>query len=121
MKVEDFQELKSQGIEAFKKRNFKEANKQFVKALSLKDDKVVYLYLAYTQMNLGEPTKLKETLEQAIKAFPEEIRFYRIYAKHLASSGETEAALFLVEKGLKIDPDDANLKFMKDYLKGKEK
>ena len=119
MKVEDFQELKSQGIEAFKKRNFKEANKQFVKALSLKDDKVVYLYLAYTQMNLGEASKLKETLERAIKAFPEEIRFYRIYAKHLASAGETKAALSLVEKGLKIDPDDSNLKFMKEYLKGK--
>ena len=115
-KTEDFQELKSQGIEAFNKREFKEANKQFIKALSLKDDKVVYLYLAYTQMNLGETSKLKETLEKGIKAFPEEIRFYRIYAKHLASTGETKAALSLVEKGLKINPDDSNLKFMKEYL-----
>ena len=89
--------------------------------MSLKDDKEVYLYLIYTQMNLGEESKAESTLEKGIETFPYEVRFYQIYVKHLASAGETKAALSLVEKGLKIDPDDSNLKFMKEYLKGKEK
>jgi len=58
-------------------------------------------------------------LEKGLKVFPEEVRLYRIYAKHLAAAGEKKKALSLVEKGLKIAPDDTNLKFMKEYLEGK--
>ena len=112
----DFQELKSKGINAFKERKFKEANTFFTEALSVKDDREVYLYLAYTQMNLGENSKLGKTLEKGRKVFPEEVRLYRIYAKHLAATGEKKKALSLVEKGLKIAPDDTNLKSMKEYL-----
>ena len=115
----DFKELKSKGIHAFKERKFKEANTFFTKALSVKDDREVYLYLAYTQMNLGEDSEAEKTLEKGLKVFPEEVRLYRIYAKHLAAKGEKEKGLSLVEKGLKIAPDDANLKFMKEYLEGK--
>jgi len=115
----DFQELKSKGINAFKEREFKEANTFFTKVLSVKDDREVYLYLAYTQMNLGEDSEAEKTLEKGIEVFPEEIRLYRIYAKHLAAAGEKKKAISLVEKGLKIAPDDTNLKFMKEYLQGK--
>jgi len=112
----DFNELKSRGINAFKERKFKEANTFFTKALSVKDDREIYLYLAYTQMNLGEDSEAEKTLEKGLKVFPEEVRLYRIYAKHLAATGEKKKALSLVEKGLKIAPDDTNLKFMKEYL-----
>ena len=115
----DFQELKSKGINAFKERKFKEANTFFTKALSVKDDREVYLYLAYTQMNLGKDSEAEKTLEKGLKVFPEEVRLYRIYAKHLAAAGEKKKALSLVEKGLKITPDDTNLKFMKEYLEGR--
>jgi len=115
----DFKELKSKGINAFKERKFKEANTFFTKALSVKDDREVYLYLAYTQMNLGKDSEAEKTLEKGLKVFPEEVRLYRIYAKHLAAAGEKKKALSLVEKGLKIAPDDTNLKFMKEYLEGK--
>lgn len=115
-KAPDFQELKSKGIDAFKERKFKEAKTFFTKALSVKDDREVYLYLAYTQMNLGEDSEAEKTLEKGLKVFPEEVRFYRVYAKHLAATGEKKKALSLVEKGLKIAPDDTNLKFMKEYL-----
>ena len=118
-KVPDFKELKSKGIDAFKARKFKDADKVFKEALSVRDDKDVYLYLAYTQMNLGQKSNLEKTLRKGLEAFPDEVRFYRIYAKHLASSGQTEKAVSIIEKGLKVAPDDANLKFMKDYLKGK--
>jgi len=115
----DFQELKAKGIEAFKEKKFEEANKSLTRALSKKDDKEVYLYLAYTQMNLGEKSKLEKTLEKGIKVFPEEVSLYRIYVKHLAATGKKKKALLLVERGLKIAPNDANLKFMKEYLEGK--
>jgi len=115
----DFGKFKAQGIEDFKKRKFKEANKNLTKALSLKNDKEIYLYLAYTQMNLGQKPKLEKTLEKGIEAFPKEVRFYQIYAKHLAAAGETEKALSLIKKALKIEPDNKNLEFMREYLEGK--
>jgi len=115
----DFGRFKAQGIEDFKKRKFKEANKNLSKALLLKDDKEVYLYLAFTQMNLGEKEELEKTLNKGIKAFPKQVRLYEIYARHLATEGQTEKALSMIKKGLKIDPKNRKLEFMKEYLKGK--
>jgi tetratricopeptide (TPR) repeat protein len=118
---EGFEEFKAQGIKAFKKRNFKEASEQLGKAASLKSDKQVYLYLAYAQMSLGKEAELEKTLEKGIEAFPGETRFYQVYAKHLAAKGKTDKALSLVERALKKNPDDSNLKFLKDYLQGMKK
>jgi len=111
--------MKSKGIAAFKEKRFKDADGLFRKALSIRDDKDVYLYLAYTQINLGQSSKAEKTLEKGLKAFPQEVRLYRIYAKYLASSGQTQKAVSIVKKGLQIAPDDSNLKFMNDYLKGR--
>ncbi len=116
-----FEKSKARGIAAFKNRKFKEANTHLSRALSLKDDKEVYLYLAYTQMSLGQKPNLEKTLENGIKAFPKEVRLYQIYAKHLTATGETEKALSLVKKGLQIDPSNKNLQFMKEYLEGMKK
>ena len=85
-------------------------------ALSLRKDKEVYLYLAYAQMELGNEEELEKTLKNGIAAFPDEARLYQIYAKYLSSKGDVEKALTLVDQGLKANPDDKNLKMMKDYL-----
>ena len=113
----NFSDVKAAGIDAFKKRDFKKAEGLLKKALSLKQDKESYLYLAYTQMNLGNEEELEKTLKSGIAAFPDEARLYQIYAKYLSSKGEVEKALTLVDQGLKANPDDKNLKMMKDYLK----
>jgi tetratricopeptide (TPR) repeat protein len=118
---ERFDKLKSQGIEAFKKKDFKEASKDFSEALSMKDDREAYLYQAYTQMNLGDNPGLEKTLERGIKAFPEEVRLYQVYVRHLASTGEIEKAMSLVKKGLEMKPGDRNLNFLKEYLEGMKK
>ena len=115
----DFEDFKVQGIEAFKKRKYKEANKHLTKALALKKDKDVYLYLAYTQMNLGEKTKVEKTLENGLRDFPKEVKLYQIYVKHLSAAGENEKALSLIKKALKIEPGNKNLEFMREYLEGK--
>jgi tetratricopeptide (TPR) repeat protein len=116
----DFGKFKARGIEDFKKRKFKEANKNLSKALLLKDDKEVYLYLAFTQMNLGEKEELEKTLDKGIKAFPNQVRLYEIYARHLSTEGQTEKALSLIKKGLKIDPKNTKLEFLKQYLEERQ-
>ena len=114
--AEDFRNLKASGIDAFKKRDLKKAQGMFEKALSLRKDKEVYLYLAYTQMELGNEEPLEITLKSGIEAFPDEARLYQIYAKYLSSKGDVKKALTVVDQGLKSNPDDKNLKMMKDYL-----
>ena len=52
--AERFQKQKNAGINAFKDRKFGDAYQALEKALSLKEDREVYLYLAYTQMIMGD-------------------------------------------------------------------
>jgi Flp pilus assembly protein TadD len=113
---EDFEELKARGIEGFQNRQYQEASTELTKALSLKKDRGVYLYLAYAQMGLKQTVEAEETLSQAIAAFPGEPRFYQLYARHLAEKGDTKGALSMVEKGLKAAPDNAGLKSLKEIL-----
>ncbi|MDZ7697875.1 MAG: hypothetical protein U5R49_13440 [Deltaproteobacteria bacterium] len=111
-----FDTLKAEGIDAFKRREFKQAEETLSKALSQKEDNEVYLYLAYTEMNLKQEARLEATLDKGIAAFPQDVRLYQLYVKHLASVGETEKALSMVRKALELDPDNQNLIFMRDYL-----
>ena len=114
--AKDFIRLKVAGIDAFKKRDFKEAERLFKDALSVGQDKGTYLYLAYAEMNIGDEEALKKTLESGIAAFPNESRFYQTYAKYLSSKGEIKEALSFVDRGLKAKPNDRNLQMMKEYL-----
>ncbi len=112
----DFQENKSKGIEAFTQRKFGEAHQFLTAALSLKEDGEVYLYLAYTQMILGEEEESEKTLEKGIKAFPYEVKLYEVYAKSLASKGKKAEAIVLLEKAITMNPDNKTLRIMKDSL-----
>ncbi|MFO7599064.1 MAG: hypothetical protein R6X27_04555 [Candidatus Desulfacyla sp.] len=113
-----FQEYKKKGVEAFAQRKFGDAYQALNKALSLKDNREVYLYMAYTQMILGEEKMLDKTLAKGIEAFPYEVKLYQIYAKHLTARGKTEEALAMVNRALKMNPDDETLKTMKASLTG---
>ncbi|EFK06869.1 tetratricopeptide repeat protein [delta proteobacterium NaphS2] len=116
MMAEHFRSLKSAGIEAFKNRRFGDAHQALQKALSLKEDREVYLYLAYTQMILGDASASEETLEKGIAAFPYEVRLYQVYARQLAARGENEKALKLVDRALQMSPDDPTLKVIRQNL-----
>jgi hypothetical protein len=111
-----FQEYKKKGVEAFALRKFGDAYQALDKALSLKDDRDVYLYMAYTQMILGEKEMLDKTLARGIEAFPYDVRLYHTYAKHLTARGKREDALAMVGRALKMNPDNASLKSLKEIL-----
>ena len=113
-----FEKYKGTGIEAFKNRKFGDAYQSLQKALSLKEDREVYLYLAYTQMILEDAAASEKTLETGIKAFPYEVRLYQVYARQLAAKGEKEKALKLVNQALRMNPDDTALKLIKRDLAG---
>ncbi|WP_321495151.1 hypothetical protein [uncultured Desulfobacter sp.] len=112
-----FLEHKQKGVDAFGNHRFGDARQELTAALMLKKDPEAILYLAYTQNRLGENAQMAGTLEQGIQDFPYEVRLYQLYIKHLAAKGEKEKAGALLEKALKMNPDDQNLMFLKDYLK----
>ena len=102
--------------DAFGQRHFGDAHQELTAALMLKKDPEVFLYLAYTQGSLGEEAKMAETLDQGIEAFPYEVRLYQLYIKTLAAKGEKKKALTLLDRAIKMNPDDQNLLFLKDYV-----
>ena len=118
MREARFEKHKAKGIETFKKRKFGDSYQSLQKALSLKEDREVYLYLAYTQMILEDAAASEKTLETGIKAFPYEVRLYQVYARQLAAKGEKEKALKLVNQALRMNPDDTALKLIKRDLAG---
>ncbi len=112
-----FEEHKRKGIDAFTKRRFGDAHQELTAALTIRKDPEVFLYLAYAQSSMGEEDKMVETLEQGLSAFPYEVRLYQIYIKYLAANGENEKALNLLNRAIKMNPDDQNLLFMKQYIR----
>jgi hypothetical protein len=113
---ERFAKHKSRGMTAFAERRFGDAHQQLTQAMQLKRDRETYLYLAYTQSCLGEQKHMAATLERAIAAFPYEVRLYQVYVKHLVASGQQARALTMLNKALKMNPDNPNLAFMKQYV-----
>jgi hypothetical protein len=111
-----FEDHKRQGVDAFTKRRFGDAHQNLTAALILRKDPEVFLYLAYTQSSMGEEAKMAETLEQGIAAFPYEVRLYQLYIKYLAAKGEKEKASALLSRAMKMNPDDQNLLFLKQYI-----
>jgi len=113
---EKFKYYKVMGERAFSKRRYGDAYQYFKKALDLKRDRDVYLYLVYTQMAIGEAKKIEQTLKKAIKLFPYDIRLYQIYVRYLIEKGQTQKAIFLLDKALRINPDNKTLIYLKECL-----
>jgi tetratricopeptide (TPR) repeat protein len=113
---ERFKYYKVMGEKAFSQRRYGDAYQYFEKALSLKKDKDVYLYLAYTQMAMGEMDRLDKTFNDAIRSFPYEVRLYQIYVRYLVARGDYQKALSLLEKAIRMNPGNKSLIFMKEFL-----
>jgi len=112
----EFDAHKARGIAAFGEKRYGDAYDELTKALKVKEDREVYLYLAYTQSSLGEEDRMADTLDHGIRAFPYEVRLYQIYIKYLAAHGQKEKASALLERALKMNPEDQGLAFMKQYV-----
>ena len=111
-----FEDYKQKGIDAFTNRRYGDAHQALAAALEIRKDPEVFLYLAYTQSSMGEEDKMADTLEQGITAFPYEVRLYQLYIKYLAANGQKDKALSLLNRAIKMNPDDQNLLFMKQYI-----
>lgn len=114
--VKRFEEHKKRGVELFNQRKYGDAYVQLIKALRYKADRDTYLYLAYTQMELGEEARAQATMEKAIEAFPYDFRLYQTYVRYLLGKGHDGKAVVVVDKALKMNPDDENLKFLREYV-----
>ena len=104
-----FEEHKARGVELFNDRKYGDAYVELSKAIRLKADRDAYLYLAYTQMELGETERMEKTLGTAIEAFPYDYRLQQVYIRHLLAQGQYDDALLTVGEAQKMAPDNANL------------
>jgi len=111
-----FEEHKVRGVELFNERKYGDAYAELSKAVRFKADRDAYLYLAYTQMELGEIERVGKTMEAAIEAFPYDYRLQQVYVRHLLAQGEDRKAMIAVDEALKLDPGNVNLQFLKEYV-----
>ena len=113
---ERFTAHKERGIALFNERKYGDAYAELQKAVRLKADRDTSLYLAYTQMELGEPDRAEQTMKQAIEAYPYDYRLRQIYVRHLLAQGQDGKAMAVVDEALKLDPGNTNLQFLKEYV-----
>jgi hypothetical protein len=111
-----FEGHKARGVELFNGRKYGDAYAELSKAVRYKADRDTYLYLAYTQMELGEANRAGKTLESGIEAFPYDYRLHQVYVRHLLAQGNDGRAMSVVDAALKFDPGNANLQFLKEYI-----
>ncbi len=111
-----YEEHKAAGLAAFERGDFQSARDSLNIALTLKSDKEVFKTLAYAQIYLKEPDKAGETLQKGIEAFPEDPELYPIYVQYLVSRGDKGKAIPFLQKGLALNPNDENLKFLEKYV-----
>lgn len=111
-----FDEHKQKGIELFNERRYGDAQPELARALMLQADRDVSLYLAYTLMELGERGRADEVLRQGIQAFPYDYRLRQVHVRHLLASGRYGEAALSVDKALDANPEDANLRYLKELV-----
>ncbi|WP_320170249.1 hypothetical protein [Maridesulfovibrio sp.] len=111
-----FSDLKKQGIAAFHSQHYGDAYQALNKAVKIKDDRDIYLYLAYTLLALSDDLALAEVLDEGISKFPYDVRLHQLYVRYLLNKGDFRQARQVLEKALLLSPADSNLLYMKDYL-----
>ncbi len=109
----NFKKYKHEGTIAFNSHRYGDAYTYLKRAISLKNDRDCYIYLAYTLAMLGEDKKLEKILEKSVKLFPYDYRVYLVYIKYLLEKGERDKALIFLEKALRMSPDNKSLIFIK--------
>lgn len=116
-----FDEHKARGVELFQQRKYGDAYGELSKAVRVKEDRDTYLYLIYTQMELGDAERAETTMETAIKAFPYDFRLRQLHVQHLLGQGYDGRAMLSVDKALMMDPSNERLKMLKEYVIGEVK
>jgi tetratricopeptide (TPR) repeat protein len=113
--------LKAKGIDEFKQGKLGKAYKDLSDSISLKKDILSYRYLCFTLSKLKEgdkkfEQKLEKVLTQAIEAFPYEVLFYKMLVLHYFNKEQKEEAKKILKEGLKYNPENIELKNLKDIL-----
>ncbi len=111
-----FSELKKQGIAAFHSQHYGDAYQALSKAVKIKDDRDIYLYLSYTLLALSDDIALSEVLDEGISKYPYDVRLHQLYIRHLLNKGDIKQARQVLDKALLLSPADSNLLYMKDYI-----
>jgi len=110
------EEHKKLGFRLFNDRKYGDALAELARAASLRADRDVALYLAYTQMELGEAALAEKTLKAALESFPYDYRLHQIYVRLLLGHGQVDEASDVVNRALTMDPDNIALKHLRDYV-----
>lgn len=111
-----FTELKAKGVNAFHGQHYGDAYQALNMAVQMKDDRDVYLYLAYTLLALNDDLALAEILDEGVSKFPYDVRLHQLYVRYLLNKGDLKQARMVLDKALLLSPADSNLLYMKDYL-----
>jgi len=114
--AERFEQHRAKGIELFNNRKYGDAYVELTKAIRLKEDRDTYLYLVYTQMEMGETDRVEKTMDTALASFPYDFRLLQVQVRYLMTQGKEAKALETVDRALKMDPGNDNLRFLKEFV-----
>ncbi|PAA88107.1 hypothetical protein BOX15_Mlig005775g2, partial [Macrostomum lignano] len=108
--IGDWEKLKSEGNEHYKKGRWLEAMTCYTKAIqSNANNAVLYSNRALCEINLRKFDLAREDAEDAIGLDPSQIKFYRILSEALYKLRLHEPALDACQTGLRIDSTDETL------------
>jgi tetratricopeptide (TPR) repeat protein len=110
------QEKTELGIVAFNEQRYGQAYEHLSGALSYAEDRTTRLYLTYVLSALGKHEELARQLEEGVRRYPYEIRFYNLAVRNLLASGRQKEAGEMLERALKLNPGNPTLEGLKTML-----
>lgn len=106
---QEFEDLKTRGIQAYEDRRLEAASRDLEKALSIRTDRECYRYLAYAWLNLKQDARVEETLDAAMKVYPGDPQFHAVYVDFYLERNDPQRAKGALDRGLARFPRDPDL------------
>ncbi len=113
--IADAKKQEYKAIAFLNEGKYKEAVKLFKKAIPIYSDSSSYIYYIYALSMIQDPS-IEEIIEDALSKYPNEVRIYQMGIRYFLQVNKKDKAKKLLDKGLKLNPDDPTLKSMKVFF-----
>ena len=113
--IKDAKNKAEKAISFLNKGNYGKAVEIFKKVVPIYSNATIYIYYIYSLSMIQDPS-IEMVINKAIEKYPYETRIYQIGIRYFLQINKKEKAKKLLEKGLKLNPNNPTLQSMKVFF-----
>ncbi|OAQ20932.1 hypothetical protein TDIS_0858 [Thermosulfurimonas dismutans] len=114
------EELLAEGKKFLQEGNYGKACEKLEKAYKILHNEEIYYWLVYVYTLLEEDEKLARIIDRALEEFPYEVKIYQLAVRYYLFKDRVEEAKKLIERALKLQPNNPTLEAMKALVENRK-